>query len=181
MNEIFRTVHGSHLYGMAHADSDMDLYIVTDSRRDRARQTVVDGIDSVRIGLSTFLEYAGGGSHQSCETLFSTKKEWTEYGLAYKPLIEGMRVYGEDVFRKYERTIVKFSFGDFKRRRHAVRLSFNLNGLRDRGKFDPTMTEEQIKLANFLAECYTGEDLLPWLLHRNWGPKNSQDLTENEV
>jgi hypothetical protein len=176
MTELFRTVHGSHLYGMAHEGSDMDLYIVTDSQSSRARQTVVDGIDTVRIGLDTFLAYASGGSHQSCEALFSRKKEWTPEGKSYRPMIESYRVYSQDVVQKYERTIVKFSFGNFKRRRHAVRLSFNLAELRNWGKFDPTMTEEQIKLANFLAECYTGEDLLPWLLHRNWGQKNSQDL-----
>lgn len=167
MTEVFRTVHGSHLYGLNHADSDHDLFIVTFEDRGKARQTINSetGVDTVRVGWRTFLDRAWGGSHQSCEALFSPYKEYTPEGESLRAIFDATRVGGSDVFKKYERTIVKFCFGDFKRRRHAVRLAFNLNGLRECGRFDPVMTEGRIRVANELAQTHEGEALIPWLLH----------------
>ena len=99
--EVFRTVHGSHLYGLAHEGSDMDTFIVTFEDRGRARQTMTGLDDTVRVGWRTFLERAMSGSHQSCEALFSRQKVWTPAGLHLLPIIEGVRVSGGDVFEKY--------------------------------------------------------------------------------
>lgn len=161
MELVFRTVHGSHLYGLATENSDLDTYEVYDvpgtSLRQFFRET---GEDVVQGGIWAFIERAKTGSHQSCEALFSTKKEWTDYGYAkYGAMVENLVVTGGEVFQKYERTIRKFSYGDFKRRRHAVRLYFHLHELRKHGRFNPTMNGIQITLANKLAELYSGDDL----------------------
>jgi hypothetical protein len=66
----------------------------------------------------------------------------------WAPFIESLRVTGPEVFAKYERTITKFCCGDFKRRRHAVRLSFNLADLRESGRFDPEMSLTQVRYAD---------------------------------
>lgn len=157
--EVFRTVHGSHLYGLAHEGSDRDTFIVTFEDRGRARQTMVGDDDTVRVGWRTFLERATSGSHQSAEALFSTRKEWTPAGAALLPLIEGVRVTGGEVALKYERTIRKFAYGDFKKRRHAARLWVNLIGLRNEGWFNPTLDPGSIELVNWLAGL-TGDELL---------------------
>ena len=161
--EIFRTVHGSHLYGLAHAGSDRDTFIVTFEDSGRARQSITGDDDVVRVGWRTFLSLAASGSHQSCEALFSTQKEWTPEGIALKPIIDGMRVTGGEVAHKYERTIRKFAHGDFKKRRHGVRLGLNLGGLRSFGRFDPTLTVEEATWATWMA-ALTGDELLEQIL-----------------
>lgn len=148
---IFSTIHGSHLYGLAHEGSDLDTYTVTNSLRTRVRQSVSGSDDSVRVGLNAFLVRALGGSHQSVEALFSPVKEWNPAFAHLRPMIENMVVCGSEVYAKYERTIHKFCFGDFKRRRHAIRLSQNLAGLRRDGRFNPSMTRDEKMAANSLA------------------------------
>jgi hypothetical protein len=157
--EIFSTVHGSHLYGLAKEDSDMDVFTVTDSTSPRAYQTVLHGLDSTTVGLNTFLVRALGGSHQSVEALFSPYKIWNPDFEQFKPFIENAVVCGPAVYEKYERTVRKFCFGDFKRRRHAVRLRWNLRDLRVMGRFNPVMTEAEKRKATDVAKRMEGEEL----------------------
>lgn len=162
---LFQTLHGSRLYGLAHEGSDTDVFVVTSATRLGARHSMnADGIDISTRGLDQFLLHASSGSHQSVEALFSPLKEWTERGLAYRPMIEAMRVSGPDVLAKYCRTIVKFSFGDFKRRRHAVRLAQNMEGLRSYGRFNPVMTADDAERASRLAQDLQGDALVAVLL-----------------
>lgn len=163
MTEVFRTIHGSHLYGLAHEGSDRDLFIVTFEDHGKARQRVSGEDDVVRVGWRTFLERAAGGSHQSCEALFSPYKQWTPEGLALLPMITRFRVGGADVTHKYERTIRKFAYGEFKKRRHAVRLWINLQDIRERGRFYPVMTESEAFFVTRTAEQLTGDELLDTL------------------
>jgi hypothetical protein len=74
-------------------------------------------------------------------------------------MLENMRIGGSSVTRKYERTIKSFCYGDFKRRRHAVRLWQNLENIRAFGRFNPVMCEAQVDQANDLAERFEGTDL----------------------
>lgn len=154
---IFETVHGSHLYGWAHEGSDMDIFRVTTSTNNKALQKHVGGLDIVTVGFDTFLARALTGSHQSVEALFSTEKVW--YNDTYRPMLEGIRVCGGEVFEKYERTIKKFCYGDFKKRRHACRLHLNLHELRKYGKFDPKVGQPAAVLANTYAKLYEGDEL----------------------
>ena len=157
---IFKTVHGSHLYGITHEGSDRDAYEVYEGSGRSLTQSVSGRDDVVRGDLEAFLLRALSGSHQSLETLFSPVKEW-EPGMEekYGAFLSGLRVTGRDVFEKYERTIKKFCYGDFKRRRHAVRLRNNLQGLRDHGRFNPRMTRGVRHQAHFLARRFEGDDL----------------------
>lgn len=164
MNLIFSTVHGSHLYGMAHESSDMDIYEVFEGNGINLTQKIRGSEDHVWGSLEAFTRRALTGSHQSCEALFSPVKEFgpgmrEKYG-AY---LDGFRVTGGEVFAKYERTIKKFSYGDFKRRRHAVRLGLNLRDLRREGRFNPQLTEEQVRHVTLMADAFAGPDLVGYL------------------
>lgn len=162
VREIFSTIHGSHLYGLAHAWSDVDVFCVTDSEERKSRHVQSGKYDTVYVGFSTFMERANSGSHQAVEALFSQQKHWALE--EYRPVIEKAFVCGPEVFAKYERTIKKFCFGDFKRRRHAVRLSFNLRDLRDTGRFNPEMDSIQVALASGVADVLEGDRLVERLL-----------------
>ena len=156
-------MHGSRLYGLSHGGSDHDRYIVTTGDY-RPRHDVTGGSDTVMIGLTRFLTYARMGSHQSVEALFSPCKVWHSKQGQIEPFLRQMKVTGPFVAGKYERTIHSFCYGDFKKRRHAARLSFNLADLRRYGRFSPIMPRDDIQLATELATQLEGDDLWHALL-----------------
>lgn len=166
---IFTTPHGSRLYGWHHENSDHDIFEVTTSTRSRARQTVsyAEGTDKVSVGLDTYLRRVREGSHQAVEALFSPYKVWGSSPEAtyFRPYLSSLRVQGADVFAAYERTIKRFCHGEFKQRRHAVRLALNLSDLRSEGRFNPVMSPFHIQWATRLAEStLSGEELWKTLM-----------------
>lgn len=168
---IFSTIHGSRLYGFAHEGSDYDRFTVVEGKA-RARQHTNGDDDHVTMGLSTFLELANSGSHQSVEALFSKLKEWGPAGEMYAPMLSQMRVCGPYVNAKYSRTIKAFCFGDFKRRRHAVRLKMNQNELARTGQIrNVTLSPTKVNVATQLAIAHEGDALLSLLTNttsRDW-------------
>lgn len=161
---IFETITGSHLYGMNHADSDVDVARVTYSTSAKARHHKGVEQDTMTIPWTVFLIRILEGSHQSVEVLFSREKVWNPDYEYLQAFTENYVVTGSEVFAKYERTIKKFCYGDFKRRRHAVRLSYNLRELRGYGRFNPRMTDDEIRSATNLANAFSGDDLKGALL-----------------
>lgn len=164
---VFYTRHGSKLYGLNTDSSDEDWFVVTTSSAPRATQGVIkrDGapsLDVVTVGWDAFLSLAHSGSHQSIEALFSDEKVFLQP--EYAPHLADLRLTGTDIITKYRRTIKKFSFGDFKRRRHAVRLASNLTDLAENGRFDPRLTHREAALAGSLAENLAGNALAGILL-----------------
>jgi len=152
---ILTTIHGSHLYGLAREGSDIDLFHVVKGSG-TAKHKVTDQYDVTTVPFDTFMANVFSGSHQSCEALFS-KKAWVHPD--YQPLFSGLRVTGADAFAKYRRTIHSFSYGDDKKRRHAVRLGFSLKGLRESGRFDPELTPNQRTKVIVLSQLYRGQSL----------------------
>ena len=152
---ILITIHGSHLYGLNHSSSDLDFFRVVDNAS-RASALVEGGFDVVQMTLDSFLTNVFNGSHQSCEALFSPTA-WIHP--AYKPMLNQIRVTGEDVFARYRRTIKSFAYGSDKKRRHAVRLGFNLAGLRRDGQFNPVLTSDQKYKIIVLSQLYRGSSL----------------------
>lgn len=162
MNDILVTIHGSHLYGLDHDNSDRDMFVVTLAEGRKAVHTVTVDSDVVRIPLDRFLENVYTGSHQSVEALFSPVA-WKDP--VYRKMFDGIRVTGPDVFNKYLRTIKSFSHGELKKRRHAVRLAMNLRDLRWEGRFNPRMSAEEIETIKLMAERKSGDDLFAFCEH----------------
>lgn len=145
---LFKTVHGSRLYGLAHAGSDEDFYTVVtktpvDTRFGRqtraryAKQTINDGEDSMVVDFGTWVEMCRSGVPQALEAMFSD--------MAIEDRIadfrRGFRV-GTEVYERYYRTIKSFALAEddtFKKRRHALRLAFNLRDIGRYGRFNPTL------------------------------------------
>lgn len=156
-NLIFATPHGSVLYGLDHAGSDRDvMYVYADNRK--ARQRLDGDLDYVTVGLGHFLDLAHGGAHQYLEALFSPIKEWCDDG--YKPMIDNMIVPPALVRNKYMRTIKHFSYGDtLKRRRHALRLAWNLADLTEYGRFNPRLSWGVAGTLTNIASARTGDEI----------------------
>lgn len=157
--EIFTTIHGSRLYGFATGSSDRDVFTVTTSTSPKARQKIDGMDDTFTVGLTRFLDLATSGSHQSVEALFSPYKVWADTPAVhqYRPMIESIRVGG--VAEKFERTIRKFAYEDFKRRRHACRLTLALDSLRIMGAMRPALTPWQVAWCNRTA-AFEGDTLV---------------------
>lgn len=146
---LFKTVHGSRLYGLAHAGSDEDFYtVVTKKEANKfgkqtkaryAKQTIIGDEDSMVVDFGTWVEMCKSGVPQALEAMFSD--------MVLEDRIEdfrrGFRV-GTEVYARYYRTIKSFALAEddsFKKRRHALRLALNLNELGRTGRFNPTLSE----------------------------------------
>lgn len=147
---LFKTPHGSKLYGLGHAKSDDDYFVVTPTRyvsrksgnamrKNNARQTISGDIDTVFMDFKTFTRLASDGVPQALETMFS-KLSRSDFFEDYR---QAFFCSDPEVIHRYMRTIKSFSKSEkdlFKRRRHALRLSLNLEEILYTGRFDPTLT-----------------------------------------
>ena len=161
---LFKTRHGSHLYGLNHAGSDEDFYTVIDKPRGRrykwAKQSIIDNEDSLRVNLPTWLRLCDKGVPQALEAMFAPNPLVDKI-----PSLRAAYRAGGEARRTYTRTIRNFvEADDFKRRRHAVRLGYNLHDLLRTGRFDPYMNKVQRWNANNIAECLRGEELFEQIM-----------------
>ncbi|WP_251153669.1 nucleotidyltransferase domain-containing protein [Cellulosimicrobium sp. Marseille-Q4280] len=148
-NALLRTVHGSHLYGLAHAGSDLDTYTVIATGH-RARQTISGDQDTLVIPIGAFLLQAGSGVPQALEAMFSPIAEPGPLDA----LRHGFRPDTAASAHRYRRTITSFAAGTLKQRRHALRLATNLTDLLTYGWFSP-------RLSPALADELTAAAALP--------------------
>jgi hypothetical protein len=137
---LFKTIHGSRLYGLHHANSDEDFYVVTPTRKTaseiNAKQTIVNGIDTMTVDFASFVRMANKGIPQALETMFSQKSK-SDFFEDYR---QGYYASDPQVIHTYMRTIKSFSLSDeHKLKRHAFRLAHNLSELLYEGRFNPTL------------------------------------------
>lgn len=174
MEVLFKTVHGSRLYGLAHKDSDHDFYTVVSKvkrvKAKYAKQTIHDGVDSMVVDFGTWLMQVENGVPQACEAMFSQM-----------PLVDNLPGFrqgyrlGTEVYARYLRTIKSFALNEeedydfaFKKRRHALRLACNLNDIGRYGRFNPTLDENDIEVVNYWANNCTAEDAYKKALNIVW-------------
>lgn len=158
---LFKTVHGSRLYGLAHANSDEDFYtIVTKRQADTrvgrqtkaryAKQTIIGDEDSMTVDVGTWLEMCRSGVPQALEAMFSDMPvgddRLADLRAAYRT--------GPETWERYYRTIKSFALQEdetTKKRRHALRLALNLNQMARTGRFNPTLSLEDARYISAMA------------------------------
>ena len=148
---LFQTVHGSRLYGLAHAGSDYDWYTVVSkvktAKATYAKHKVVDDLDTTVLDLGTWLKQCQEGVPQALEAMFSNMAVHDELG-AFRA---GYRV-GTQVYERYYRTIKSFALSEeYKRKRHALRLALNLNEMGRTGRFNPTLSPADARYVSDMA------------------------------
>lgn len=165
---------------MNHEDSDEDYYVVTEHGPAKQKiYTTEDGktADFFVIGLDSFLQKIEKGTHQALEALHSQE---AQYKCGWKNYFQGMRTYSPLIEETYDRTIRHLAAGDtFKKRRHAVRLMFNLIDLREFGKFNPRLTEVQTIVVEHMARGLEDERLLEAIM-KHLGPNRVKVERETE-
>ena len=163
IKSLVTTRHGSHLYGMAHAESDLDLYTVYTyyNKRYRPRKQVSRVIDiesdQFRISLDKFKDYVLSGVPQACEALFAPEEAWTEHHQDWfdirDNIVTEMQGSLADILETYRRTAINFMRkDDFKKNRHAFRLVHNARELKDSGAINPRLSEGVVDNLTRLAE-----------------------------
>lgn len=157
---LFKTIHGSRLYGLHRPDSDYDYFTVVAKapyRRKRyAKQSIIDGEDSVVVDLGTFIVGCQKGVPQYLEALFSPVPEVDKLGA----MRYAYRTGSNQVWETYLRTIKALALDDtFKSKRHALRLASNLFHLREYGRFNPVLNETQVVVYSGFAQRDSGEDV----------------------
>lgn len=142
MTVLLRTVHGSHLYGLAHKNSDKDIYEVTTTKKTKRkrniRQTISGNLDKTVVDMSTFMHMVDECVPQALEALWTPVPEIdliSEFRSNYRVNRAKMR-------NVYIRTALNFAKAeDDKRRRHALRLLLNLGTAMEYGKFNPRLSD----------------------------------------
>ena len=154
---IFATIHGSHLYGTDHPESDLDYFAVV---RDKMKTRHVIDIDSdtTTMSLDNFLLTAGRGNPQSLEAMFSQNYTFSEI----EALREAFRIDLRQTVETYRRTIKNFCHGTLKQQRHAFRLAHNLDTLYASGSFNPRLSDKQIEEI-FSLELSEPQELIDFL------------------
>lgn len=152
---LFKTIHGSRLYGLSHENSDYDFYTVVDkvktAKAKYSTHKIVDNEDSVVVDFGTWVNFCTRGVPQALEAMFATDPFVQKDKVA--DFRAGFRVGTDEVLDRYLRTIKSFALqDDFKHKRHALRLALNMRSLREHGRFNPTLDRVSAELVNSLAK-----------------------------
>lgn len=154
---LLKVQAGSRLYGYASSTSDDDIFEVyseplivmsqqqqAHKRREVAvpvQQTIVDGVDTIRMTLSTFIQRASSGSHQALDAMFAPNPMVDKI-----PSLRANFFAGYEVIPTYTRIISKFAVQEgFRKQRHALRAMFNLEDILKSGRYNPELSPERIE------------------------------------
>lgn len=169
---VLRTIHGSHLYGLANEHSDNDNYEVFlggyGTMKRYAEQHVDEhGEDLIVIHLDRFIQNVNRGAPQALEALFSTE---AYIDPRYAPLLQALRPSRYATYDRYRRTALNFGlshggrsaarasrdsdYDRFKLARHALRLTLNLNDFMLHGFFNPTLSADEAEYITTLATAH---------------------------
>ena len=136
---LLKTIHGSRLYGLDHANSDEDWYsVVRDAKR--ITHKIEGDQDVMVIDYASFMRQCEKGVPQALESMFSQKTVED----SIQSIRAGFVPNYTNAFNVYSRTIRAFArCGDLKHQRHALRLAYNLEDLYHNGRFNPTLDKDQ--------------------------------------
>lgn len=165
---LFRTIHGSRLYGLANEDSDYDYWEVYSNKipspAKDIQQKIAGKSDVVKMNLSTFMLYANRSSHQVLDCMFSTKVEFD----LLSDFRNNFYINTATFVPLYERTIKAFGMRNesdgepkyvLKSKRHALRMYYQLQDGLEHGRFNPTLTEERAQFLLNASESVLTEAL----------------------
>ena len=149
-------MHGSYLYGLAHSQSDIDLYrvILTEDKHYNSHKVYGGQWDFTVLSLDRFVDQVNKGVPQALEALYA---QHAYHHSDYWHYLRGLRPDRYTVAATYWRTALNFAEGDYKSKRHALRLALNLFDFMRDGFFDPRLSDAEITLVNTYARFDTKE------------------------
>lgn len=149
MDILFKTIHGSRLYGLSHESSDYDWYTVVSGHR-KISQKIHGDQDNTIVDFGTFVKHANAGAPQALEAMFSQKAEIDKIADFRAAFVAGKNY---NTFRGIMKRVSKTEkWDDFKHRRLVLRLGFEAWELARYGRFNPTLDIRDIIYINSIAE-----------------------------
>lgn len=146
------TKHGSHLYNMSRADSDIDLYVVYRfpyqyRPKKQITQRINDESDTTKVSLDRFYDLCNKGVPQALEALFSPEDKWlcshADWPSVRDDVIEDIQKNIITILETYRRTASNFFLEDnWKKNRHAFRLLHNADELAKTGRLNPSLSSD---------------------------------------
>ncbi|MBC9705784.1 MAG: nucleotidyltransferase domain-containing protein [Enterococcus sp.] len=151
---LLLTNTGSKLYGLDHAGSDNDTYriipTINNGRKRNARQIIKGDEDQITMDFKTFARFAYDGQPQALEAMFSPIATIDRISEFRNSFYAGLNY--DAMIGRYRRTATAFAHGNFKHRRHALRLILNLEeAMRNRGYFNPRLSPENRDMITEMA------------------------------
>jgi predicted nucleotidyltransferase len=152
--------HGSHLYGLARPDSDIDLYTIYDflnknwRPRRQVKQHIEGETDQVKISLDKYIAQLKKGVPQAVEVLFARPEHWLDHAEDWQEIAGSLEQHLviADVLETYRRTVMNFfEEENFKKNRHGFRLLLNADELKRTNSFNPTLSTYQVDIITDLA------------------------------
>lgn len=143
---LLRSYAGSKLHGLSSPTSDTDIFEIYSSASDFGTfgkteiQVKKGDLDLTQMTLGAFAIHSMLGSHQSLDAMFSGKVEVdliTAYRAGYRADYSSVRRLTGTIFDLLEKR-------DAKKYRHAIRIAINAEELARTGRYQPTLTEEQV-------------------------------------
>lgn len=186
---------GSMLYGLNHAGSDEDYYrVVPDEHywqalgrwpsgdpKIKARQSIVGDRDEMLVSEKTFHIFCYEGAPQALESMFARNALIDHIEEFRHSYYAGLNL--DHMCGRYMRTIKRFAYGDYKKRRHSLRMSLNLReAMESEGRFNPTLTTDQVayvsEVASSTPERFTGQlrEINYFTVEEDW---NMDEIREN--
>lgn len=167
MNYIFKTIHGSYLYGTNHPGSDLDIYyVIPNDQKPQKQHTRWNKVtnqneDIIEVRLDDFVKQLEKGSPQAIEAYWSPLKTWNNDYPEYRDFLENFRLSLPRIKDTYVRTIKSLSLsGDRKSRLQAVRHTLDYLFMERYGFLDP-IHSEHLDLITSMEEEFKEEEL--WL------------------
>lgn len=144
MTVLLATPLGPRLYGLSHAESDHDIFVVRGWEKGRSKQSIANGIDMTIVHYDKFMRLCEKGVPQYLEAMFSPLATIDRIPFIRQTYHVGLT----NVNDTYLRTIKSFweegvEQDNFKLRRHAARLTLNLRSMHECGRFDPVLNVQQ--------------------------------------
>lgn len=165
MTVLFTTITGSHMYGLAHANSDNDKAIIlVDSpeiSQKRFTQEFIGNDDIQTFTFNKLLSQALRGVPSALEIMWSTKAtpSWADsIRFSIRPKLGGAisRHHGY-ILNSLKQLDSKSDLTDYKRMkiaRHCARWALNANKLYLHGIYNPTLTQSEIDFLNGFRELH---------------------------
>lgn len=166
---LFKTVHGSHLYGLATPTSDVDTYqVIATKHRSRLRNAKhkISGQDDVMtVDFCTWMAMCQKSVPQALEAMFSEKVEF-DMIQEFRRAFVVSRSTLQDTYR---RTAKAFAMEDsYKTKRHALRLCVNMWEAWEYGRFRPTLAPQEIANIEWRMRVHEYENVLQDFLDGNF-------------
>lgn len=144
---LLRTLAGSKLHGLSSSTSDTDLFEVYSESSDFTStgkievQTFKDNVDLTQMTLGPFMEHALMGSHQSLDAMFSQVAEVDRISALRAGFVADSSVLQRLIGTIHELVHQR----EPKKFRHALRIAYNAQELFETGRYNPTLSEEQVE------------------------------------